>query len=103
MYCVNCGTLLDGTNQAGLVCQPCREAREKKRKRDEQPVSIRYCYRCGASYRPSDASIQHRFCSTATALVTRSNALLPERENISEVRKDTHVLLVFPTQETSLV
>ena len=104
MYCVLCGKLLYNGNQAGLVCQPCREAREKKKRRnEEQPISIRYCYRCGASYRPSDASIQHRFCSTATALVTRSNAFLPEQENISEVRKDTHVLLVFPTQETSLV
>lgn len=61
MYCVNCGVLLYGNNQAGLVCQPCREAREKKRRGDDQPVSIRYCFRCGVSYRPRDASIQHTF------------------------------------------
>ncbi len=104
MYCVLCGKLLYNGNQAGLVCQPCLDVRKKKKRRsEEQPVAIRYCFRCGESYQPQDHSIQHLICPAGKARATRSNVLLPEQEMISEVRKDTHVLLVFPTQETSLV
>lgn len=62
MHCVNCGSILYNENQAGLVCLPCKQAREKKRKGEEQPLSIRYCFRCGQPYHPNDTSIQHENC-----------------------------------------
>src|SRR5579885_1243206 len=106
MYCVICGSLLSNGNQAGLVCQPCRYAREKKKRRsEEQPVAICYCFRCGQSYQPQDKSIQHRICPSEKGCPLHSNVLLPEKEIISEARKDTDVWLslVFPAQETNLI
>lgn len=79
MYCVTCGDFLHRENQAGLVCQICKRTQEKRRRGERQPVAIRYCFRCGESYQPSDASIQHRFCQPATMHVS--------------ARKDAYVLL----------
>ncbi len=93
MYCVNCGSLLYCENQAGLVCQPCKQARGKKHRGEEQPLAIRYCFRCGKSYQPHDSSIQHLFCPSEKELSTRPSAFLSEQEITPELRKDPHVLL----------
>jgi NMD protein affecting ribosome stability and mRNA decay len=93
MYCVNCGSILYNENQVGLVCQSCKQAREKKRRGEEQPLSIRYCFRCGKPYQPHDSSIQHLFCPSEKGLATHSSAFLSEQEITPELRKDTHVLL----------
>ncbi len=106
MYCVTCGRRLHSQNQAGLVCLPCKQAREKKRRRgEERPISICYCFHCGESYQPHDTSIQHLFCPSEKGCPTHSNVLLPEQEIISEARKDTDVWLslVFSAQETNLI
>src|SRR5579883_905052 len=79
MYCVNCGSLLYNGNQAGLVCLPCKQAREKKRRRgEEQTISICYCFHCGESYQPHDTSIQHPCCPSEKGCPPHSNVLLPE-------------------------
>lgn len=105
MYCVNCGSLLDDENQVGLVCLPCKQARGKKRRGEEPPLAIRYCFRCGKPYQPHDSSIHHRVCPAEKERSPHSSAFLSEQTITPEVRKDTHVLLslVFSPQETSLV
>ena len=67
MHCVLCGNPLQSGNQAGLVCQFCKLVREKRHKNDEQPLVIRYCFRCGKPYHPRDSSIQHPLCGAEQA------------------------------------
>src|SRR5690242_4902968 len=99
MYCVTCGNLLQSENQAGIVCQPCKQARAKKRRSEAQPVSIRYCFHCGRTYQPHDTSIQHRCCSSEQVLSLHSSGFLPEKEITSEARKDTDVWLSLVLSE----
>ena len=84
MYCVNCGSLLQSDNRAGLVCQPCRQVREKKRRNDERPLVIRYCFRCGKPYHPRDTSIQHPFCGAEQAAQHIASEL---RQHVPEKRE----------------
>lgn len=67
MFCVNCGVLLQGGNRVGLVCQPCKQVRENKRRSETHPLVIRYCFRCGNPYHPCDNSIQHPCCGVEHA------------------------------------
>jgi predicted amidophosphoribosyltransferase len=62
MYCVNCGSFLHSTNQAGLVCQACKQEREQHPRVEKEPIAICYCFRCGKPYHPHDTSIQHTSC-----------------------------------------
>ena len=67
MYCVCCGILLDGENQAGIVCQPWKENQHQQDKRGtdrKQPIQVSHCSRCGEPYHPLDASIAHRSCQS---------------------------------------
>lgn len=82
MYCVNCGSALHSENQAGLVCQPCKQAREKKRRGEEQPICIGYCFGCGKPYHPNDTSIQHLSCSTEGMKPTSSSMSINSRETL---------------------
>lgn len=85
MHCVNCGNLLSNGNQAGLVCQPCKQAQQRKRRGEEKPVAIYYCFRCGKPYHPDDASIQHLSCSPGL--------FSSEPEETPKVRRENCVLL----------
>ncbi len=64
MYCVLCGIFLRENNQAGIVCQGCKQehrAREKRyrRRNGGLPICVRYCFRCGKPYTPDGPSIRH--------------------------------------------
>lgn len=91
MYCVTCGGFLHSTNQAGLVCLACKQARMCKRWGEKQPLSIHYCFRCGNPYQPQDTSIHHRSCTNR-----EEKPLIISLE----ARKDTDVLVVS-AQKTS--
>ena len=93
MHCVNCGSSLHGENQAGLICQPCKQERGKSRKSWEQPIYIQYCFRCGRLYHPHDTSIQHLFCPGEEIRLSISSLFSHSRETIQEARKNTYVLL----------
>ena len=65
MYCVGCGVVLHDTNQAGLLCRPCKQARAESKRERNQAIPIHYCFACGHAYRPVDTSIRHRSCMAA--------------------------------------
>jgi hypothetical protein len=63
MYCVCCGSPLTEANQAGIVCQACKQCQQARRCHHwGLPITVRYCSRCGHSYSPPDASLTHLSC-----------------------------------------
>lgn len=65
MHCVACGISLHNNNQAGLVCQICKQEREGNKRSRGQAVAVRYCFACGRVYHPEDTSVRHLSCVAA--------------------------------------